>query len=100
LAPLKATIQSQQELLFSAEQKLELGSAEISQLKEKIFGLEANFQASQKSLSETVERLSQETQKLLLTKETLTQRCTSIAELKIEVSRSAQDMLAVNENLA
>jgi chromosome segregation ATPase len=100
LAPLKATIQSQQELLSSAEQKLGLGSAEISLLKEKIFGLDANFQASEKSLSETVERLSQEAQKLLLTEETLAQRCKSIAELKIEVSQSAEDMLAVNENLA
>jgi predicted RNase H-like nuclease (RuvC/YqgF family) len=97
---LKATIQSQQDLLSSAEQKLGFGRAEISQLKEIIFGLEANFQASQKSLSETVERLSQEAQKLLLTEKTLAQRCKSIANLKFEVSRSAEDMLAVNENLA
>lgn len=97
---MKATIQSQQELLFSAEQKLGFCSAEISQLKERIFGLEANFQASQKSLSETLECLSQDAEKLLLTEEILAQRCTSIAELKIEVSQSAEDMLAVNENLA
>ena len=96
---MKATLQSQQELLESAEQKLGFSTAEISQLKERISGLEAGYQASEKSLSETVELLSQEARKLLLTEETLAQRCESIADLKIEVSQSAREVLEINENL-